>query len=71
MFSKTVFNKMKKEITVKTFIGGDMFLYLVYFMKNFFKNDEIVFNSIKITRNLILKSINFTYIKKRDSRSLY
>jgi hypothetical protein len=60
-----------KEITVKTFIGGDMFLYLVYFMKNFFKNDEIVFNSIKITRNLILKSKNYFYSKKKDSRSLF
>ena len=66
-----VIMRNNKEITVKTFIGGDMFLYLVYFMKNFFKNDEIVFNSIKITRNLILKSNNIYYFEKRDLRSLF
>lgn len=54
---KLVINKI--EITVKTFIGGDMFFYLLLFTKKFLSHDEIVFNSIKIIRTLILKSRKF------------
>jgi hypothetical protein len=54
---KLIINVMKSDITIKTFISGDMFFYLLLFIKNFTTNDEIVFNLIKIIRTLILKSI--------------
>jgi hypothetical protein len=53
---KLIINVMKNDITVKTFISGDMFFYLLVFLKNFLSHDEIIFNCIKIIRTLILKS---------------
>lgn len=53
---KLIINVIKNDITVKTFISGDMFFYLLLFLKNFITNDEIIFNSVKIIRTLILKS---------------
>ncbi len=48
---KLIINIMKNDITVKTFIGGDLTFYLKYNT-----HDEIIFNTLKILRSLILKS---------------
>jgi hypothetical protein len=53
---KLIINVMKNDITVKTFISSDMFFYLLLFLKNYVSHDEIIFNSVKIIRTLILKS---------------
>ena len=53
---KLIINIVKNEFVIKTFISGDMFFYLILFMKNYFDYDEILTNVLKIIRNLILKS---------------
>jgi hypothetical protein len=53
---KLIINVMKNDITVKTFIGGDLVFYLLMFLKKFVTHDEIIFNCVKIIRTLILKS---------------
>ena len=60
---KLIINVMKNDITVKTFISGDMFFYLLLFLTNFVSHDEIIFNSVKIIRTLILKSNNENHLK--------
>jgi hypothetical protein len=53
---KLIINIVKNEFVIKTFISGDMFFYLILFMKNYYEYDEILINVLKIIRNLILKS---------------
>jgi hypothetical protein len=53
---KLLMNVVKNEITIKMLISGDIFFYLLLFLKNYVSHEEIVYNSIKILRTLILKS---------------
>lgn len=52
---KLIVNVLKNEIAVNTFLSGDLLYYVLLFLQNFKDNDEIVFNSIKIIRCLIVK----------------
>lgn len=52
---KLIVNVLKNDIAVNTFLSGDLMYYTLLFLQKFKDNDEIVSNSIKIIRCLIVK----------------
>lgn len=53
---KNNINNIYLDTSLKTFICGDLFYFLFQFIKQYGKNEDIIFNSIKIIRTLTLKS---------------
>ena len=52
---KLIVNILKNDIAINTFVSGDLLYYVLLFIKNFKTHPEIVLNSIKIIRCLIVK----------------
>ena len=52
---KLIVNVLKNDIAINTFVSGDLLYYVLLFIQNFKTHPEIVLNSIKIIRCLIVK----------------